>query len=97
MKHEDENAIDYLRRIIDHLNSEPEYILEKLPTTKAVVEYFELFSAYDTDYLSGCLESIMEGADPGPLTKFNQKYRMGWAQTIREAAYKHKAFQKTIK
>jgi hypothetical protein len=78
MQHKDETAAEYLRRIASNLNYENESLLDVLPTVQAVIEYFELWSVYDTDFMQGILESIEEGADPVPLENFVKKWNLSW-------------------
>lgn len=78
MKHANETAMEYLRRAINNLDYEHETILDALPTNEAVIEYFELWTVYDTEFLSGIMECIEDGADPKPLIDFTKKYNITW-------------------
>jgi hypothetical protein len=73
-----ESAIEYLRRAVSWLNYELEDILQDLPTTQSILEYFELWTIYDTDFLVGIHDEIYAGADPKPLIDFIEKYNLKW-------------------
>lgn len=79
-RHEHESAMEYLRRIVSNLDYEPESILDDLPSIPAIVEYFELFDTYGTDFMSGIEECILDGADPKPLADFIKKWELPWTQ-----------------
>jgi hypothetical protein len=78
MKHPNESAADYMRRIVANINSEQEDLLDDLPSIAAIVEFFELWSRYNTDYLEGILECIADGDSPKPLHHFIRKYNLSW-------------------
>ena len=78
MRNEDETAIDYMRRINSALNYEEDSLLYDLPSVEALIEYFELWSVYDTDLMSGILEGIENGESPKPLNDFIKKYKLDW-------------------
>lgn len=78
MQHENETAIEYLRRIINCLNYETETILQTLPNTQAVLEYFQLWNKYNTGLMTGIKETIEDGANPKPLLDFIKKYNLNW-------------------
>lgn len=75
MRHDNESTVDYMRRIVQNLNHEPEYLLDELPTIQAAVDYFELWHVYDADFWSGVVEAISQGADPAPARRFIRKHR----------------------
>ena len=75
MRHDNESTVDYMRRIVQNLNHEPEYLLDQLPTIQAAVDFFELWHTYDTDFWNGIVEAIAEGADPAPARRFIRKHK----------------------
>ena len=77
-KHTDETPAEYLRRVVHNLGHETESLLDDMPTIAALLEYFDLWAVYDTDYLSGILECIAEGDSPKPLQDFIDKYKLPW-------------------
>ena len=77
-QHKDESAIEYLRRAVSNLNYETETLLESLPTIESLLDFFDLWSVYDTDFLSGIEECIADGDDPAPLQAFVEKYKLEW-------------------
>ena len=77
-QHTDETAIDYLRRMINALAFESDNELDRLPTTEAVLEYFDLWTTYDTDFLDGIVTAIEAGASPEPYNSFVNKWELGW-------------------
>ena len=79
MQHKHETAMEYMRRIVENLNYEPESILDSLPSVQAIVEYFELWDVYDTEYLSSILYGITEDDEnPKPLQDFIEKWNLPW-------------------
>lgn len=77
-QHKDETAIEYMRRIVNNVSYEQESFLEDLPNIEAIVEYFELWSVYDTDLCAGIIEAIESGADPIPYNRFVGAYNLPW-------------------
>lgn len=75
---EGESAMGFLRRVVSVLNSEYETHLNDLPSVQAILDFAELWSVYDTDYLSGIFECIEEGADPKPYKDFVAKHNLPW-------------------
>lgn len=86
-QHADESAIDYLRRVVSNCNYEPESKLEQLPCPEAVMDYFDLWRKYDTDFWAGVIECIAEGDDPEPARAFVRKWKLGraWLAEIADA------------
>lgn len=84
---DDESAIEYLRRAVEWCNYESETMLESLPSVEAVLDFFDLWSVYGTDFWSGIRECIAEGEDPQPALDFVQKHSLpeGWREDIIEA------------
>jgi len=78
VKHKDESAADYMRRIARNLDYEEESYLDDLKDIPALVEFFELWSVYGTDLMSGILICIGEGDDPAPLRAFIRKHKLPW-------------------
>lgn len=71
--------MEYLRRIVHNLGHETESLLDPLPSIPAVVDYFELFAKYDTDFMEGIVEAIeYDGADSKHLRDFIAKYNLPW-------------------
>lgn len=83
-QHDDESAIEYLRRAVSNCDHEPESLLEQLPSTDAVLDYFDLWAEYDTDFWSGILECIAEGDSPDKARAFIRKYKLpaSWREDI---------------
>lgn len=77
-QHEDETAMEYLRRLVNNMSFESESELDCLPNVEAVLEYFDLWKIYDTDFLEGIVTSIEDGANPEPYNAFVQKWDLGW-------------------
>jgi hypothetical protein len=73
-----ELPIEYLRRLIQNVNYEPETLLQDLPSVQAIVEFFDLWEIYGTDFLAGIIECIEDGDDPKPYLKFVKKYKLPW-------------------
>lgn len=86
-QHEDETPAEYLRRVVSNLGYEPESILDQLPSVEALLDFFDLWAAYDTDFWAGCMEAIAEGADPKAARDFVAKWKLpsGWGASIDEA------------
>jgi hypothetical protein len=78
----DETAMEFLRRVVHNLDYEHEYILDDLLSVQAILDYAELQSVYDTEFLEGILESIQEGDDAKPFLDFCEKYGLGWKQYL---------------
>ncbi len=78
-QHDDETATDYLRRVVANLNHEHEGMLDDLPSVEAVLEYFELWHKYGTDFWEGIVEAIQDDGDsPAPVKAFIKKYNLDW-------------------
>lgn len=78
-QHKGETAIEYMRRVVNNLNFENESFLEDVTTISALVEYFELWSVYDTDLCEGIIEAIeFDGDDPKPYNDYVAKYNLPW-------------------
>lgn len=75
-RHADESAADYLRRVVSSINYENDGRLDDLKTTKAVIEFFELWAHYNTDLWEGVLECISEGDRPGPALRFIKRHKL---------------------
>ena len=75
---ESETVMEYLRRAVQNLNHEPESILDAMPCVEAILDYFDLWHAYDTDFLEGIVEGINEGDDPKALNEFIAKWKLPW-------------------
>jgi len=86
-QHEDESVMEYLSRAIGHLEYEPCHLLDDLKTVDAVLEFFELWHAYDTDYWHGVLECIAEGDSHDKALAFIAKHKLPkeWKQEVMEA------------
>lgn len=74
----DETPMGYLRRLVNWCDMESESLLDDLPSVQAVVDYFELWHTYDTDFLQGIIECIHEGDSPKPYRAFVRKYKLPW-------------------
>lgn len=88
MRRKDETAFDYLDRITGWMKHEVASLVQDLPTTQAIIDYFELWShpAYDTDFMQGIEAAIHEGADPQPLRDFVAKHKLEWDLSWIDAA-----------
>jgi hypothetical protein len=73
---EGESAIEFMRRIGGWLNYEYEDVLSVLPTVQSIVDYAELWTTYNTEFLCGICEAIYDGADPTPLNDLIDKYNL---------------------
>ena len=92
MKHrigqlEDETAIEYLRRAVGSLSFEPESQLEQLETAEALLDYFDLWHVYGTEFWTGVLEGISSGDSPRAARAFVEKWKLGqaWTDDIEDA------------
>lgn len=74
----DETPIEKLRRVAEWVSYEPESLLQELPSVEAIVAFFDLWTAYDTDFLQGIYEAIAEGASAAPYNAFVRKYKLPW-------------------
>lgn len=86
-QHSDETAAEYLRRVVSWSDHETCTLLDALPTVEAVLEFFELWHAYGTDFWSGILECIAEGDDPAPARAFIKKWKLpkSWSEDVKYA------------
>lgn len=76
-----ETGAEYLKRVAGWLDMEDYGIVNELPTAQACIEYFELWSVYDTDLMEGIIEAIeSEGADATAYNKFVDKWKLGWSK-----------------
>lgn len=73
-----ETSYDYLSRIVEILKFEDSEILNALPSITAIIEYFELTQKYDTDLMSGIIDSLENGESPKHYNKFVKKYKLNW-------------------
>lgn len=94
MKKPGESAIEYLNRVTDAMTYEYAHILDRLTTPMAVIEYFELWDTYDTEFFEGIIEAIHDGANPAPALAFNNKHKTGWGNEIRNSAAHYKQIAK---
>ena len=79
----DETPTEFLRRLMTAMNYEHESILDDLPTTEAVIDYFKLWDVYNTEFLAGIEECIADGEDPEPLNAFIIKHSLPWTKAER--------------
>ena len=86
-QHADETAMEYLRRAVQWCSYEGEGLLDKLTTVDAVLNFFDLWHAYDTEFWSGVLECIAEGDSPQAALAFIRKHKLpqGWVDDVRQA------------
>jgi len=82
MQHDDETAIEYLRRVVNNLNFETESFLTDLPSIDAILDYFDLWQTYDTDLLTGIIAAVEAGQDAAPYNSFIAKYNLPWSSYI---------------
>jgi hypothetical protein len=71
---ENESSIEWLRRAIGNCDYEHDAVLAMLPSTEAVLEFFELWHTYDTDLWDGIIEQIQGGEDASEALRFCAKY-----------------------
>lgn len=83
-QHKDESTMDYLRRVVSNCNYETESLLDDLKSVDAVLDFFDLWNAYGTDFWSGILECIAEGDSPRKATAFIRKYHLpkSWSDAV---------------
>jgi hypothetical protein len=84
---EDESAMEYLRRVVSVCDCESEGVLGHLKTVDAVLDFFDLWHTYDTEFWDGVLDSIRDGANPEPAEAFVSRHQLGeaWRLDISEA------------
>jgi hypothetical protein len=82
-----ETAMEYLRRAVQNLNHEPESILDQLKSVDALLDYFDLWHKYGTDFWAGVLESITMGDNPRWALAFVKKHKLSkaWREDIKDA------------
>lgn len=100
-KQEHETWQDYLSRVSHNLSYEYCGVLDHLVDgVEPLFKYFELWAdTYGTEYWSGIMECIAEGASPGPARAFVRRYvkvadRPNWLEDIGNAV---KAFNRSVK
>lgn len=71
-----ETAVDFMRRIVRCLDDEDEDIMSKLPSIEAVIEFFDLWHTYDTEFWTGIIEAITNGHDHIAAESFAKKYSL---------------------
>lgn len=83
----DETAIEYLRRVAECSGAEYESLWDDLPSVEAVLDFFDLWHDYDTDFWAGILECIAEGDSPAKARAFIRKYKLGrsWTDAVNYA------------
>lgn len=83
-QHADESTMEYLRRVVSACNFENESLLDSFKSVDAVLDFFDLWHAYDTEFWSGVMECIAEGADPKPARAFVRKHGLSgsWKAAI---------------
>lgn len=86
-QHDDESAMEFLRRVVSNCDHEYENYLDDLPSVEAVLDFFDLWHTYDTDFWAGVLECISEGDDPEPARAFIRKWKLGrvWTSAVNES------------
>lgn len=80
----DETPFEYLSRVVNGCNYETGGLLDRLKTVDAVLDYFDLWHTYDTDFWQGIIAAISEGDDPEPARAFVTKHKLGkdWREDI---------------
>ena len=83
-QHADESAIEFLSRVVSWCAYETTSLLDDLKSVEAVLDFFDLWSDYDTDFWSGILECIADGDSPAKARAFVRKYRLpkSWSADI---------------
>lgn len=90
-QHENETAMEYLRRVVSSLDYETGDVLDRLPSVEAVLDYFDLFlHTYGTEFWDGILEGIAEGEDPQPARDFIAKHSLPawWTECVEHAIWR---------
>jgi hypothetical protein len=86
----DETYLEFLSRVVSNLKMEGGWIVDELKSIDAILDFFDLWEIYDTDFLEGIVEAIQSGENPGPAIKFCKKHKIGWIDIIQEAIDNHK-------
>lgn len=79
--------MEHLRRVVSNLAFEPESLLDDLPNEEAILDFFDLWTLYDTDCWSGILECIADGEKEDAAVQFVKKWELPkyWMEAIDEA------------
>lgn len=87
MQRKNETAMNYMRRVVGALGNEPEDLLDRLPSSAAIIEFFELWGVYGTEYWGGIIQCIEEGADPTAARLFIKRHKLGgwWRDCVSSA------------
>lgn len=90
-QHEDESAVEYLRRVVQNLNHEEESLLDELPCVEAALEFFDLWRFYDTEFWEGILQAIADGDDAEPIESFIKRWGLpeSWSRAVARAVRIH--------
>lgn len=75
-QHKNESPFEYVERLVSAMEWETGFILDQFKTLDCLLDYFDLWYDYDTEYWSGILECIAEGDDPKPALDFIKKYKL---------------------
>jgi hypothetical protein len=91
-QHADESTMEFLRRVVENMGFETEGLLDHFKSVDAVLDYFGLWSDYDTEFWEGILECIGEGEDPAPARAFIAKHKLAkaWSEDVTEAVRRSK-------
>jgi len=83
-QHANETAMEYLRRVVGNCDHEMEDLLFDLPSVEAILDFYDLWHAYDTDFWSGVLDCIAEGDSPAKARAFVRKYKLpaSWTREL---------------
>lgn len=93
MKRADESAFEYMRRVVHNCDFETCDLLDQLPTVAAVIDFYELWGEYGTEFWAGILECIAEGDSPEPAIAFIRKHKLpkAWMHDVNDADKRHHA------
>jgi hypothetical protein len=84
---EGETAMEYLRRCVGWCDHESAAMLDELPSVEAIIDFFDLWHEYDTDFWSGVLECIADGESSLAARSFVEKHSLppSWSEAIQYA------------
>lgn len=73
-----ETAVDFLRRVVNTISSENEFVLDTLPTASSVFDYVKLLDDYKSSDLIDIGAAIQHGEDPAGYHKFLDTHNLQW-------------------
>lgn len=79
MQHRDETGADYLRRVVETINRENEFVLDQLVTPESVLDYVDVLDTYSASNLTDIGIAIETGShDAGLYNEFLAKHDLRW-------------------